>query len=78
MGYSTGGAAGQPGYPQNAYPLARPHMQFAQGYPPPSNSQAPPNNQYQPPRPNNMAPQYPPYPVNNNNMNNNRVRVESH
>ncbi|XP_046477122.1 trithorax group protein osa isoform X2 [Neodiprion pinetum] len=62
MAYSTGGAAGQPGYPQNSYPLARPHMQFAQGYPPPSNSQAPPNNQYQPPRPNNMAPQYPPYP----------------
>ncbi|XP_015594992.1 trithorax group protein osa isoform X2 [Cephus cinctus] len=64
MGYaSTGGGAGQQGgYPgQGAYPPPRPHMQFPQGYPPPTNSQPPPNNQYQPARPNNMA-QYPPYP----------------
>lgn len=65
MGYSGGGgAAGQPGgYPaQGNYPPPRPHVQFPQGYPPPTNSQPPPNNQYQPARPNNMV-QYPPYPV---------------
>ncbi|XP_033209829.1 trithorax group protein osa isoform X4 [Belonocnema kinseyi] len=63
MGYAAGGAAAnQPGgYPgQGAYPPPRPHMQFPQGYPPPTNSQPPPNNQYQPARSNNMV-QYPPY-----------------
>lgn len=66
MGYAAGGAAAnQPGgYPgQGTYPPPRPHMQFPQGYPPPTNSQPPPNNQYQPARSNNMV-QYPPYTVN--------------
>lgn len=66
MGYAGGGgAAGQPGgYPaQGNYPPPRPHMQFPQGYPPPTNSQPPPNNQYQPVRPNNMVQYGPPYPV---------------
>ncbi|XP_051157885.1 trithorax group protein osa isoform X4 [Leptopilina boulardi] len=64
MGYAAGGAAAnQPGgYPgQGSYPPPRPHMQFPQGYPPPTNSQPPPNNQYQSARSNNMV-QYPPYP----------------
>ncbi|XP_008551461.1 trithorax group protein osa isoform X4 [Microplitis demolitor] len=66
MGYAAGGGgAGQPGgYPSQGpggYPPPRPHMQFPQNYPPPTNSQPPPNNQYQPARPNNMV-QYPSYP----------------